>query len=77
MKKSMKSLYLFIGIAFCLLSFPAHSGLDEGEAIFSKRCSTCHKLPDPNHPPKEGWAKRLDMMAPMAGLKRLQLHAAF
>ncbi len=75
MKKLIKSLYLVIGFAFYTLSFSAHAGLDEGEAIFSKRCSTCHKLPDPNQPPKEGWAKRLDMMAPMAGLKKDQKSA--
>ena len=68
----MKNLCLYTGIAFFLLSVPAYSALDEGEALFTKRCGTCHKLPDPNHSPKEGWAKRLDMMAPMAGLKKEQ-----
>ena len=68
----MKNLCLYIGIAFFLLSVPAYSALEEGEALFAKRCGTCHKLPDPNHPPKEGWARRLDMMAPMAGLKKEQ-----
>ncbi len=68
----MKNLCLYTGIAFFLLSVPAYSALDEGEALFTKRCGTCHKLPDPNRSPKEGWAKRLDMMAPMAGLKKEQ-----
>jgi len=41
----------------------------DGEAVFEKRCSACHQLPDPDHPPPEGWAKRLDKMAPLARLK--------
>ena len=42
----------------------------EGEKIFEKRCGGCHDLPDPNKPPPEGWDKRLDLMAPMAGLNK-------
>jgi len=68
----MKIFCLFTGIAFFLLSIPAYADLQEGEALFTKRCGTCHKLPDPNDPPKEGWNKRLDSMAPMAGLKKEQ-----
>ena|GEM_PF-1838942 len=41
----------------------------DGEAVFEKRCSACHQLPDPDNPPPEGWAKRLDKMAPLARLK--------
>lgn len=72
MRSAMKELCLAVGIAMYLLAAPALSGVEEGEAVFSKRCQTCHKLPDPNKPPKDGWAKRLDQMAPMAGLKKEQ-----
>ncbi|MCH7510184.1 MAG: hypothetical protein IIB68_10170 [Proteobacteria bacterium] len=68
----MKTLCLITAIAIYSLSLPVYSAVEDGEAIFNKRCHACHKLPDPNHPPKEGWPKRLDMMAPMAGLKKEQ-----
>lgn len=41
-----------------------------GAKIFEKRCSQCHDLPNPDKPPPEGWVKRLDLMAPMAGLSK-------
>ena len=41
-----------------------------GSKIFEKRCSQCHDLPNPKKPPPEGWVKRLDLMAPMAGLSK-------
>jgi len=72
MKSCTKAFLIAAGIGLFTLSVQALASVDEGEAIFNKRCHTCHKLPDPNHPPKEGWVKRLDRMAPMAGLKKEQ-----
>ena len=44
----------------------------DGQSLFEKRCSACHKLPDPSQPPPEGWAERLELMAPLARLKKDQ-----
>ena len=41
----------------------------DGQNLFEKRCSACHKLPDPEQPPPEGWAEKLELMAPLARLK--------
>lgn len=47
----------------------AWSATGDGQALFEKRCSACHKLPDPDQPPSAGWAQQLDLMAPLARLK--------
>lgn len=41
----------------------------EGQNLFEKRCSACHRLPNPDEPPSIGWEKQLTMMAPLARLK--------
>ncbi len=43
-----------------------------GQGLFEKRCVACHKLPDPGQPPSNGWAQQLDLMAPLARLKKGQ-----
>ncbi len=43
-----------------------------GEKVFKKRCSQCHALPSPEKLTSGEWVTRLDMMAPMAGLKKKQ-----
>jgi mono/diheme cytochrome c family protein len=43
-----------------------------GEDLYKKRCALCHALPDPAHVPPEGWEKRMEMMAPLAKLKKKQ-----
>ena len=45
---------------------------EPGEKTFNKRCSQCHALPSPEKLTSEEWVARLDMMAPMAGLKKKQ-----
>jgi len=47
----------------------------DGKSIFEKRCSACHKLPEPDKPPPAGWVKQLDLMAPNARLKKDQKEA--
>ncbi len=41
----------------------------DGQNLFEKRCSACHRLPDPEKPPPNGWAEKLELMAPLARLK--------
>ena len=48
---------------------PAWAATIDGQSLFEKRCSACHKLPDPDQPPPQGWAEQLDLMAPLARLK--------
>lgn len=56
-----------------LISCLAFSASDiPGEDLYKKRCALCHQLPDPAHVPPEGWEKRMDMMAPLARLKKKQ-----
>ena len=45
---------------------------DAGQNLFEKRCTACHKLPDPDQPPPQGWAVQLNLMAPLARLKKDQ-----
>lgn len=45
---------------------------DPGKKIFDKRCSKCHALPSPEKLTSGEWVTRLDMMAPMAGLRKKQ-----
>ncbi|MFQ6006645.1 MAG: hypothetical protein ACE5OQ_14220 [Woeseia sp.] len=47
----------------------------DGESLFEKRCSACHKLPDPGQPPPMGWAQQLELMVPLARLKENQKQA--
>jgi mono/diheme cytochrome c family protein len=70
MKKSVKTA-LFVATAWVTSSL-ATSVHADGAAVFEKNCATCHELPNPDKPPSEGWAKRLDLMAPMAGLDDAQ-----
>jgi mono/diheme cytochrome c family protein len=50
----------------------AQPAADAGQNLFEKRCTACHKLPDPDNPPSNGWAEQLDLMAPLARLKKDQ-----
>lgn len=52
------------------VTFSAASGAaPDGQNLYEKRCSACHKLPDPAQPPSNGWAQQLELMAPLARLK--------
>ncbi len=66
-------------VAVCLglmLIVPAAwSASVDGQALFEKRCAACHQLPDIDNPPPEGWAQRLEQMAPLAKLKSQQKDA--
>jgi mono/diheme cytochrome c family protein len=58
------------GTAALMLVFSsAWSAALDGQNLFEKRCIACHSLPDPAQPPPEGWAEKLQIMAPMARLK--------
>lgn len=60
-------------IPILFLSLQAIGSPDmSGEELFKKRCSLCHSLPDPAQIPPDGWEKRLNMMAPLARLKKNQ-----
>lgn len=61
-------------LAVFLLGTNVAGADDSGKKIFKKRCSQCHALPDPAALTSEEWIQRLDMMAPMAGLKKNQKH---
>ncbi len=43
-----------------------------GQSLFEKRCVACHKLPDPGQAPSIGWEQQLELMAPLARLKKGQ-----
>lgn len=43
-----------------------------GELLFLKRCAICHELPKPEDITEEGWIEKMDMMAPLARLKKNQ-----
>jgi mono/diheme cytochrome c family protein len=61
------------GTAALMLVFSsAWSATLDGQNLFEKRCIACHKLPDLAQPPPEGWAERLELMAPQARLKPAQ-----
>lgn len=60
------------GAALMLVFSSAWSATQDGQNLFEKRCIACHKLPDPAQPPPEGWAERLELMAPQARLKPAQ-----
>ena len=59
-------------IAVFLLGVNIAWANDEGEKTFKKRCGQCHALPSPEKLSSEEWVLRLEMMAPMAGLKKKQ-----
>ncbi len=60
-------------VLFLVLAFSVAGSTElDGQKLFEKRCAACHKLPNPQNPPKVGWEKQLDMMAPLARLKKDQ-----
>lgn len=61
---------VFQGVTVALSA--AWAAAPEGQSLFEKRCSACHKLPDPGQPPPKGWAEQLELMAPLARLKKDQ-----
>ena len=56
-------------IALTLASVSAWPQSHDGQALFEARCAACHDLPNPGEPPEEGWAERMELMAPLARLK--------
>jgi mono/diheme cytochrome c family protein len=54
------------------VSFTAEAAESNGQVLFEKRCAACHKLPDPAKPPDIGWEQQLNLMAPLARLKKDQ-----
>ncbi len=46
----------------------SREGLEAGAALFEKKCSECHKLPDPKSRDAAGWEKVVPKMAKLAGL---------
>lgn len=68
-----RSRLLLVACSVALLwSSAAPAGVPEGEALFNKRCHSCHKLPDPNSTPAVGWSQELRKMAAFAGLNSKQ-----
>ncbi|MCH7503906.1 MAG: c-type cytochrome [Proteobacteria bacterium] len=61
---------VFQGVAVSMSLARADAG--DGQNLFEKRCTACHKLPDPDQPPSKGWVEQLDLMAPLARLKKDQ-----
>lgn len=60
-------------VLFLVLAFSATGAAEpEGQRLFEKRCAACHKLPNLENQPAVGWERQLDMMAPLARLKRDQ-----
>jgi mono/diheme cytochrome c family protein len=69
----LKSIGGLLTISILFLSLQASAKPDAiGEDLYKKRCALCHALPDPAHVPPEGWEKRMEMMAPLAKLKKKQ-----
>lgn len=62
---------LVLGIVLAAFS-TVLAAADDGQGLFEKRCTACHKLPDPGQPPPRGWAEQLELMAPLARLKEDQ-----
>lgn len=58
--------------AAMLWPLAVHGDVSEGEAIFSKKCHSCHDLPNPEQPPDVGWEEKLKKMAAFAGLNTKQ-----
>lgn len=60
-------------ILFLTVGFQLHAEeKSSGKNLFEKRCGVCHPLPNPSQIPPEGWEKRLEIMAPLARLKKKQ-----
>lgn len=66
-------------LLYCIVTYgasvsvsTASADADAGQNLFEKRCSACHKLPDPGQPPSKGWTAQLELMAPLARLKKDQ-----
>ena len=65
--------WLFATCFIFVVGVSVASGAEKtGESIFRKQCSQCHDLPDTKKLTSEGWVKRLNLMAPMAGLNKKQ-----
>lgn len=68
--RSFRSLLWCLSLAGLLaLSTAASPAESEGKDLFEKRCTACHKLPDPSQSPSVGWEQQLELMAPLARLK--------
>lgn len=57
---------------FLALTSIAWTAEPAGQSLFEKRCVACHKLPDPGQAPSVGWEQQLELMAPLARLKKGQ-----
>jgi len=68
-KRSVSSILL---VGLLMFVSTAWSAEMDGRNLFEKRCAACHKLPDPGQPPATGWAQQLELMAPLARLKKEQ-----
>ena len=69
--RSVKSVAIngIFAAVLLLSNSTAWPAAQEGKSLFEKRCIACHKLPNPDEPPPEGWEQRLEVMAPLARLK--------
>lgn len=56
-------------VLLAAVSAASHAQEPPGKATFEQRCKQCHALPDPKKLTDEQWVVRLDLMAPMAGLR--------
>ena len=72
MKNHIQWLGLMLAAAVFFFAATVVWAEEPGEKLFKKRCSQCHTLPSPDKLTSEEWVPRLDMMAPMAGLKKEQ-----
>jgi len=61
-------LLLLLVAAGVPVSLAAKSPRD-GQAIFEKKCQTCHALPDPSVEPEGGWEAKMKQMSVFAQLK--------
>jgi mono/diheme cytochrome c family protein len=71
-QRRIPAVWTAVGAALMLVFPSAWPATQDGQNLFEKRCIACHKLPDPAQPPPEGWAERLELMAPQARLKSAQ-----
>ena len=69
--RTHKCLNILFGIAL-LTGLSTAWAEEPGEKVFKKRCSQCHELPNPKQLTSDEWVDRLNMMAPLAGLKKNQ-----
>lgn len=76
MAQSVKWIVWSLIFSVTLASAPtALAASANGQGLFEKRCAACHKLPDPGQPPAQGWSEQLNLMAPLARLKKEQKQA--